>query len=216
MSPARKFMFDLNFDAAPEPAPDAPAAPVEPRFTAAELEQARQAAFAEGKAAGEAAVLRSVERNLAEALQRVSEQTSLLLQAHAQSEGQAVRSAIAAAVAILRKLQPELARRNSLVEIEGVLAQCLETMREEPRVLVRVHDALLDPLRERLDAIAGSIGYEGRIVIVADEGLAIGDCRVEWADGGMVRDTERLWRDVEAALARIQTTVTSAAEPADR
>ncbi|MBX6322342.1 MAG: flagellar assembly protein FliH, partial [Rhodospirillaceae bacterium] len=67
---------------------------------------------------------------------------------------------------------------------------------------VRLHDSLLDPLRERLDAVAAGAGFEGRIVILADPAMPVGDCRVEWADGGIERDTDRLWRDIEAALAR--------------
>jgi flagellar assembly protein FliH len=213
MSAARKFLFDLDFDSglAPAATPAAPPKPVEPRFSAAELEQARKAAFTEGQAAGQAAALRTLEKTAADALQRTGDQIKQLLQAQADSDGKAMRSAVATAVAILRKLQPELARRKGLVEIESVLAQCLETMREEPRILVRVHDSLLDPLRERLDGVTGSVGYEGRIVIVADENLVVGDCRVEWADGGVERDTARLWREIDAALAR---TLAGGAAPA--
>jgi flagellar assembly protein FliH len=216
MSAARKFLFDVNFDAAPDAVvPAAQPKPVEPRFSAAELEQARKAAFAEGQAAGQAAALRGIEKTAADALQRAADQTALLLQAQAASDGQAMRSATATAVAILRKLQPELARRKGLAEIEAVLAQCLETMREEPRVLVRVHDSLLDPLRERLDTISATVGYEGRIVIIADEALAVGDCRVEWADGGVERDTARLWREIDAALARAVASEAPAADTAE-
>ena len=206
MASARKFLFDLNFDAASEPATTvAQPTPAEPRFSAAEVDEARRAAFADGQAAGQTSALRSIEKSAADALQRVGEQTALLLQTQAQTEDKAMRSAVASAVAILRKLQPELASRKGLVEIEGVLAQCLQTMREEPRFLVRVHDSLLDPLRERLDALSAVSGYEGRIVIIADEAVAFGDCRVEWADGGVERDTARLWREIEAALGRVMT-----------
>ncbi len=83
-----------------------------------------------------------------------------------------------------------------------MLARFLETMHAEPRVVVRLHDSLLDPLRERLEPVTAAAGYDGRIVLLADPGLAVGDCRVEWADGGIERDSERLWREVEAALAR--------------
>ena len=47
----------------------------------------------------------------------------------------------------------------------------------------------------------------GRIVLLADETLGLGDARVEWADGGAERDTGRLMRDIDGALARALDTI---------
>jgi flagellar assembly protein FliH len=220
MSAARKYMFDLNFDAepAPESVPAAAAAAAKPselQITAAELEQARKKSFAEGQAAAQAAAQAEIQNMLAAALQRVAEQIALLLQAQEQTGSRAMRSAIATAVAILRKLQPEIARRKGLVEIESILGQCLESMRDEPRILVRVNDSLLDPLRERLEQITTAAGFDGRVVILADDALGLGDCRVEWADGGTERDTTRLWREIDAALARMLVTDIPPAQAAE-
>jgi flagellar assembly protein FliH len=203
MPAMRKFLFDVSFDSPVADSAPSPQKPVEPRFSAAELEQARTKAFAEGQATAQAAARAAAEKTIADSLQRIVAQAGELLQAQEQAGQLATRTAIATAIAVLRKLQPELTRRKGLVEIEGVLAQCLGTMREEPRMLVRVHDSLLDPLRERLDAVTAAAGYEGRVVLLADDGLAAGDCRVEWADGGIERDTGRLWREIDAALARL-------------
>ncbi len=44
-------------------------------------------------------------------------------------------------------------------------------------------------------------GFEGRMVITADAALGSGDCRVEWADGGINRDRAA----TEAAIAEVVT-----------
>ena len=31
-------------------------------------------------------------------------------------------------------------------------------------------------------------GFDGRLIVLAETGLAPGDCRIEWADGGLTRD----------------------------
>jgi flagellar assembly protein FliH len=67
---------------------------------------------------------------------------------------------------------------------------------------VRVNDALLDILRERLDALASGIGFNGRIIAIADPAVAPGDARIEWADGGAERDSARAWADIDAHIAR--------------
>jgi flagellar assembly protein FliH len=202
MAAIRKFQFDADFDAIPaDPAPEVAVAP-EPRYSAEELEAARERAFAEGRSAGQLAAQAAAEHVAVGALTRIAEQAGRLLQAQGQSDERSTQAAIATAVAILRKLQPEMARRNALVEIEGVLGSCLESLRGEPRIVVRVHDGQLDPLRDRLDSIVAGTAFDGRIVLLADSNIACGDCRVEWADGGVERDTARLWRDIDAALAR--------------
>ena len=36
--------------------------------------------------------------------------------------------------------------------------------------------------------ISQARGFEGRLAVLADESLKAGDCRIEWADGGVNRD----------------------------
>ena len=38
-------------------------------------------------------------------------------------------------------------------------------------------------------AIARRYGFEGRLVILAEPDIATGDCKIEWADGGVVLDS---------------------------
>ena len=42
--------------------------------------------------------------------------------------------------------------------------------------------------RERIEAIAKQSGFEGRLVILSDPDIAHGDCKLEWADGGVTSD----------------------------
>ena len=41
----------------------------------------------------------------------------------------------------------------------------------------------------RCDGRARTRGFEGRLVVMGENELAVGDCRIEWADGGLVRDS---------------------------
>ncbi|MBX6321939.1 MAG: hypothetical protein IRY94_08940, partial [Rhodospirillaceae bacterium] len=166
MTAIRKFHFDVSFDAGQdEPEEAAPPPPPERRFSEEELAAERTRAFAEGRAAGQTEARASIDNACAQALPALSEQAGQLVDAQKEADARNARAAVATAVAVVRKLFPELARRNGLVEVEGVLARCLETMRPEPRIVVRLHDSLLDPLRERLDVVAAGAGFEGRIVI---------------------------------------------------
>src|SRR6202000_1353313 len=90
-------------------------------------------------------------------------------------------------LAIARQLFPAWLRRGGAGEIEALLKQCLETLRTEPWFTIRVPAEQVEELNTRVQAIGTNNGYEGRLTVVADEGLKLGDCKIEWAQGGMIR-----------------------------
>jgi flagellar assembly protein FliH len=71
-----------------------------------------------------------------------------------------------------------------------------------PHVVVRVSEALYAVTRDKLDEIARSRGFEGRLVVLADPAIAPGDCRIEWADGGINRDYAATEAAIAEAVAR--------------
>ena len=44
-------------------------------------------------------------------------------------------------------------------------------------------------------------GFEGRIIVLGDDGMSPGDVRIEWADGGVVRDAGAVDEAVQRVLA---------------
>ena len=70
-----------------------------------------------------------------------------------------------------------------------------------PHVVVRVNNELYPATRERLDQIAHARGFEGRLVVLGETDIALGDCRIEWADGGVKRDSAAIATAINAAVA---------------
>src|SRR6185312_4381696 len=112
---------------------------------------------------------------------------------------------------VIQKTVPALARKAPLAEVEALLADCLRESFDEPRVVLRVADALFENVQARLQSIAASTGVAGKLVLLADETLGPGDARVELSEGGAERDTRRLLRDFDGALSRALDTLTPAA-----
>ena len=105
--------------------------------------------------------------------------------------------------AISRKLLPELARRQGTAEAEAMLGAVITELIDEPRMVIRVADDDLDTISEKIDTIATRRGFAGKVVLLAETSVAPGDCRIEWADGGVERDSARLWHDIDLAVARL-------------
>ncbi|MEE7467161.1 hypothetical protein MOF8_10040 [Methylobacterium oryzae] len=76
----------------------------------------------------------------------------------------------------------------------------LQHLRGVPHLVVRVHDSLVEEAETLVKRLARERGYEGRLVVLGDPDMAAGDARIEWADGGIVRERARIEAAVLDAL----------------
>ena len=81
-------------------------------------------------------------------------------------------------------------------------SECFRELIAAPHIAVRVNDALYSAAREKLEAIARAAGFEGRLVVLAEPGIALGDCRIEWADGGLAREGAATEAAIAEAVSR--------------
>ncbi len=197
----------------PEPEPEPPA----PTFTEEELAEARRQSFEEGRQAGETAALESREEAILALLKDLGAETAEIAQRQQKANAELADTAVQVALAVSARMLPQLIARHGGDEIEDLVRHCLADLMEEPRIVVRVADGMLDDIRDRTSRIKTETGYPGTFVLLADGDLAPGDSRVEWADGGAERLGSHVWRDVEQAIARVQAgnlTTSAAADTA--
>lgn len=203
MNPARKFLFDNCFD---EPSryeieeEEEYVEPPPPTFSEEELAAARAEAFVEGRTEGIAEMQNALDRKIGELMDGMVGQLQQLGDAHQARTAETEQRMLALAGAIARKVVPEIARDHAGHSVEAVLRDCLPKLMDEPRIVVRVHAALIEQLREKIDTLAARSGYPGHIILLADDALAEADCRVEWADGGAEKSDGQIWAAIDAAL----------------
>ncbi|GEO81471.1 FliH/SctL family protein [Pararhodospirillum oryzae] len=220
MGEIAKFLFDRRFDRpldpregwgaerAPEAPPDPPPEPEEPPppppplFTAAEVDAARE----EGYIAGHTAALEDAsaanERMAALALGEVAQGLQDVMNQHAEAMENMARDAARLAYCICRKVLPVGADTVVVDEVAALLADTLPQVLDEPRLVVRVHPDVAELVRARVGPLVKDCGYEGRLTVTSDPRLGRPDCRVEWGEGGIERDSARQWSEIEAIVAR--------------
>jgi flagellar assembly protein FliH len=218
MGAPAKFMFDTDFakphsaaalaaQAAEMAAEQAAAASVhaEPTVTLAEhqvkLAEAEATAYRNGMAAAEAAARTEAERLTAQAMDRIGQAIDGVARGIAGVEARLESEAVEVAMAVARKLCPALIAKEPFAEISALAADCFRQILATPHVVVRVNDDLYasHPVKDQLETIARNRGFEGRLIVLAEPEIAAGDCRIEWADGGITRDraaTEAVIGDV--------------------
>lgn len=201
MAEAVKFTFDEMFDTPGRTAqPSASAlerAKTKPRWTDEEAEQmkadAHSAGFTDGLASAEAAAAQAT----ADALTRLADATQQGLTALAASENTTRAEAATLSFSIARKLARRMLESRPQVEIEAVIAECLTHMHREPRLIIKVNADQSEAIGEAVKTMAHERGMDDRILLIADAGMAPGDCAIDWSDGGLSRDMSRL--EAEAA-----------------
>jgi flagellar assembly protein FliH len=191
-SPA-KFLFDNDFGAT-----EKVKSSVSLVDHATSLAEAEAAGVRKGLAAAKA----EAEQRTTAALERIAAALDLLGRGLSGVEARLETEAVEVAVAVAKKLAPELIAREPLAEILALASDCFRHLVAAPHVVVRVNDQLLDSTREKLDHTTRAGGFEGRLVVLAEPDIALGDCRIEWADGGIKRDSAATQAMIDEAVGR--------------
>ena len=212
MQPYPKFLFDRSFDVEiPDPAASANDAKEEepeepevivPTFSQEEMDAARQAGFEEGRQQGVREAADATERRVADSLDAMLAQFNRVFAQQDAINEAATRNGVRVADALVRALFPELNRKGAVDEIMGVADDVMALIRSEPKVVIRVHEELRDVVEARIGAVASAKGYGGRIEVLGDAAVALGDCRIDWTGGGAERSCADILNDMEDVIRR--------------
>lgn len=198
MDKPKKFLFDLN-----DFSKDTPVNNEEERETTYgenELNAAREESFRLGQQDATQKIRQEQEERILQCTESLTHHLSDLIQAEAQREDTKNHDTARLTLSIVRKMMPNLARNFAEEEILALVKESLSTQNEEPRLVIVVHDSLLETFRDRIDTIAESQAFQGKVVIIADDSLKPTDCRIEWADGGIEKNFDSLYKAIEGAF----------------
>lgn len=207
---AVKFTFDQAFDGG---------ATQRAREEKARLEtamaEARAQAHAEGHAQGHAQAMTEIEARLETLTQTLSQRLEDVVALQNAAETNAERMATQLAMAVARSLCQRLIAQVPLAEVEALIAESFALVRDEPRIVIRVAESLLDPLQERLPNLSASQAFAGKVVLIGDDSILEGDCLIEWADGGLERKMSETMAAIEHSVARFLNRDAAAAAASD-
>ncbi len=198
MAAPAKYMFDMDF-AAPDKTREKPP-------TAADIAQkvanAEAKAYRDGFDAAQREAKVESDRRAALALEEIGIAIKGIAQRFAGIENRMETEAVDVAVAVARKLCSELIAAEPLAEITGLVSDCFSHLVSTPHLVVRISDSLYEEARERIEKLAKQSGFEGRLVILAEPSIATGDCKIEWADGGVVLERAAIETKINELVGR--------------
>ena len=207
MAAPAKFMFDTDF-AAPNKARERAATEAE---IAQKVAAAEARAYRDGFDAGQREAKAESDRRAALALEEIKIAMQGIAARLAGVEGRMETEAVDVAIAVARKLCAELVAAEPLGEIIGLVKDCFSHLVSTPHLVVRINDQLYESAHERIERLAKQSGFEGRLVILAEPEVATGDCRIEWADGGVVLERAAIDAKIDELVVRYMASRTGAA-----
>jgi flagellar assembly protein FliH len=198
MAAPAKFLFDMDF-AAPDKSRERPATPSE---VAQKIASAEARAYRDGYEAGQHEAKAESDRRAALALEEIGIAIRDIAVRYSGIEIRMETEAVDVAVAVARKLCSELISSEPLAEITGLVKDCFSHLVSTPHLVVRINDSLYEAVRERIERLAKQSGFEGRLVILAEPNIETGDCRIEWADGGVVLERAAIEAKINELVGR--------------
>jgi flagellar assembly protein FliH len=191
---AAKFLFDEDF-----------ATGEKPTITMVEADRRRKdaeaVAYRNGFAAAQAQAHAEATQRAAAALGHIGETMERLSRGLHGVEARLEIEAVEVAVAVARKLAPELIAAQPFAEIEALATDCFRQLVAAPHIIVRLPEDIYSAVKDKLEDLAQARGFQGRLAVLADADLKTGDCRIEWADGGVSRD----FAAADAAITEVVT-----------
>jgi flagellar assembly protein FliH len=181
MKTTAKYLFDEDFSSG-----------AKPTITLVEADRRRadaeSQAYRQGFAAGEKQAQDEAAERTAAALGMIADAMERLERSLASISARLETEAVEVAVAVATKLAPELIAREPFVEISALATESFNHLVKAPHVVVHIGAEIYETAKAKLDEIANARGFEGRLVVLSDPAMAPGDCRIEWAEGGVARD----------------------------
>jgi flagellar assembly protein FliH len=220
---ARKFQFDVDFEQEEQrmrveslrhheqETQTTEESPVIPAriFSEDEANELRNEAMQNGLRQGRMESLQEIEQSIALLINNMNDKLEELLNADHQRLLMTQEIVIRTTVLTIKKIWPQILQKYSLELVESTIRQSMDYNSEEPRIVVRVHDTLLDEVVKRLPKLQEQQAFAGKVIVIADQSVIAGDCKIEWADGGLDRLSRTLSQQLDAALERILSSLSS-------
>ena len=206
MGAPAKFLFDMDFSA-----PEKSREPATPSEIAQQIVSAEARAYRDGFDAAMREAKAESDRRAALALEEIGIALRGIATRFSGIETRMETEAVDVAVAVARKLCSELMAGEPLTEIMALVRDCFSHLVSTPHLVVRINDSLYDAARERIERLAKQSGFEGRLVILAEPEIDSGDCRIEWADGGVVLERTAIEAKINELVGRYMSSRNEAA-----
>jgi len=196
---------------------DAPPPP--PTFSEEQLKAAERASYQKGFLEGEKEGRKQAEseqamidRKLTETVEKFANRVAPIFNDYKKMALALQQQSPKVALSIARKIAGHALAQNAQAVIDEIALRCSETMLKEPKLTITVHESMGDTLARKLEQLAARLQSATDIVILRDPSMPMADCRIEWNQGEIERQTAQIWQQIEKTIEDMTATITRDAQ----
>ena len=202
-----RFLFDNDFAAPPpeivpdiedETEEDVPKIELEVHLE--ELRKIEAAAYERGLADGQTTAEAIAQEQLASKSERLAESADKMITMIDVDLKRIEADSTALCATIAKKIAGYALEQFPETQVLGLVEECLAPLRDVRHLAVRVNEQDVDKLKEPIETLAAKNGFEGRLLILGEPETLPGDCRIEWADGGVLFERDAIVGSVDGLI----------------
>lgn len=211
MNKENKFLFDLNnFDAPPVVEEEIieehiEAVPPPPMFSEDDLEAAKAMAHSNGVTEGIKEERGRREEKVKDLLETIAENFSALFAAEQYRERQYEEEAVKLTLNMLDKAFPSLLKKLGNETLVSVIKQNLKKQADQSEIIIEIHPDDCSDIQNIIATIWKDPENAPRCKIIENDGVAAGACKMSWADGGLIRNSEQTAQSIRDELESLLT-----------
>lgn len=156
------------------------------------ISQAREQGYQEGHTNGENSVLSQSSLRIAAAAEEIAAKGANFLSLLEEAQKHHLVQSTQLAASVGNKLAHHLIDKNPTAEIDALIQDCLTSLGKTAHLVIRCNEQLSDQVQEIAQNHAQQAGYDGRLIIMGEPDIDLGDCRIEWSDGGLARNFSQI------------------------
>ncbi len=104
------------------------------------------------------------------------------------------------AIAVAKHVAGAAMKQSPEVPVSQMVAECLPLLLGEPRIVITIHPAIITLMKQRLEEVGRQAGYDGTLLLEADDTLSPTDCHIQWQGGSAHTSYAEIWRNIEEKL----------------
>lgn len=198
MAETLKFTFDTSFGTRSEGEVVDQILPV---ISQSEVDAARTQGFVQGREDGIAEAKAQFNDEFKTTLEKISANLGSVLSTQASNAAIAIEQAENYSLLIAQKIAKAALTQHPTHQIKVLISDCLSHINLMPHLVIRVNQSITELVQKELQPIIEQSGYDGKLVILGEEDMPLGDCMIEWADGGVAHTTQEIVEAISDKLA---------------
>ena len=183
-----------------------------PTFSKEELDRAKEEGIQQGRDEALKDLEGSLQQKLSETMQTVETKLVDIANEQALQNEERARNAVAIASVMMRKLFPALNMKNAMDEINHMIAQAIKKTSGGTSIVFHVSDQIKADVEKKISEMAELSGRDIEFKVVGSSDTVLGDCKIEWSGGGLERDQNQMWNEIDEIIER---NIGSIASPSD-